>query len=351
LKHDAVYNINMGQNSVQRPNFNKKPALSGGMSSSPSESKDKFTKLIIEIKWFLSLAACIALLLVLVSYDQNDPSWSNNSGGEVKNIGGRAGAFISDLMLFVFGASAYWWVVLFARRVTQGWTKIANPDWLHEEQEKSQAQNQNNLQDSIVMRWLGFLMTLLSSVTLESIRMHSLKIPLPNDHPGGVLGEMIGDPIQGLLGFTGSTLFLLLIFFSGLSLFLHFSWLSFSEKVGRFLEVSFLALKNKRQGVEDRKIGEVAAVEREEFVEDELDVAIAEQHVDAVAEFKFESFVGDDHVGGGTGLEAFAEVDEVGVGVDPVGHLLRGPVQDLDGNFGRGAGRDEANEADFLCLD
>jgi S-DNA-T family DNA segregation ATPase FtsK/SpoIIIE len=272
----------MGQNSVQRPNFNKKSALSEGSQSSPSESQDKFSKLLVEIKWFLSLAACIALLLVLVSYDQHDPGWSNNSGGDVKNIGGKVGAFIADLMLFVFGASAYWWVVLFARRVTQGWTKIANPEWLQEEQEKSQARNQKKLQDSIVVRWLGFLMTLLSSVTLESIRMHSLKIPLPNDHPGGVLGEMIGDPMQSLLGFTGSTLFLLLIFFSGLSLFLHFSWLSFSEKVGRFLEVSFLGLKNKRQDVEDRKIGEVAAVEREEFVEDELEKYVEEEPIQIV---------------------------------------------------------------------
>ena len=271
----------MGLNSVQRPNINKKSALNEGSYSSPSESKDKFSKLMVEIKWFLSLAACIALLLVLVSYHQQDPSWSNNSGGEIKNIGGKAGAYISDLMLYVFGASAYWWVVLFARRVTQGWTKIANPEWLQEEQEKSQTQDQKNHQDAIVVRWLGFLMTLLSSVTLESIRLHSLTVSLPN-HPGGVLGEMIGDPLQGLLGFTGSTLFLLFIFFSGLSLFLHFSWLSFSEKVGRFLEVSFLGLKNKRQDVEDRKIGEVAAVEREEFVEDELEKYVEEEPIQIV---------------------------------------------------------------------
>jgi S-DNA-T family DNA segregation ATPase FtsK/SpoIIIE len=271
----------MGLNTVQRPNINKKSVLNEGSYSSPSETKDKFSKLMTEIKWFLSLAACIALLLILVSYQQQDPSWSNNSGGEIKNIGGKAGAYISDLMLYVFGVSAYWWVVLFARRVTQGWTKIANPEWLQEEQEKSQTQEQKNHQDAIVVRWLGFLMTLLSSVTLESIRLHSLTVSLPN-HPGGVLGEMIGDPLQGLLGFTGSTLFLLFIFFSGLSLFLHFSWLSFSEKMGRFLEVSFLGLKNKRQDVEDRKIGEVAAVEREEFVEDELEKYVEEEPIQIV---------------------------------------------------------------------
>jgi S-DNA-T family DNA segregation ATPase FtsK/SpoIIIE len=271
----------MGLNTVQRPNINKKSVLNEGSYSSPSETNDKFGKLMTEIKWFLSLAACIALLLILVSYQQQDPSWSNNSGGEIKNIGGKAGAYISDLMLYVFGVSAYWWVVLFARRVTQGWTKIANPEWLQEEQEKSQTQDQKNHQDAIVVRWLGFLMTLLSSVTLESIRLHSLTVSLPN-HPGGVLGEMIGDPLQGLLGFTGSTLFLLFIFFSGLSLFLHFSWLSFSEKMGRFLEVSFLGLKNKRQVVEDRKIGEVAAVEREEFVEDELEKYVEEEPIQIV---------------------------------------------------------------------
>ncbi|SMC30778.1 DNA translocase FtsK [Polynucleobacter kasalickyi] len=279
---DAVYNGNMGQNSVQRPNINKKSPLHAGVYPSPTESKDKFTKLLVEIKWFLSLAACVALLLILITYNQHDPAWSNNSGGEIKNLGGRAGAFVADLLLFVFGASAYWWVILFARRVTQGWTKIANPEWLQEEQEKSQAQDQKSNQEVLIVRWLGFLMTLISSVTLESIRLHTLKIPLPNDHPGGVLGEMIGDPLQDLLGFTGSTLFLLFVFFSGLSLFLHFSWLSFSEKVGRYLEIMFLSLRNKRQTVEDRKIGEVAAVEREEFVEEELEKYVEEEPIQIV---------------------------------------------------------------------
>jgi len=117
---------------------------------------------------------------------------------------------------------------------------------------------------------LGFLMTLCSSVALESIRLHSLSWPLPNQ-PGGVLGEAIGDPLQNLLGFTGATLVLLLIFFAGLSLFLHFSWISFSERVGRGLELGFLMLRNKQASVEDRKIGEVAAEERIELVEETLE--------------------------------------------------------------------------------
>ena len=278
----ADYNSLMGQNAVQRLSVNRKIPPNEGGYNIPMESRDKFTKLVIEIKWFLSLAACVALLLVLVTYNQPDPAWSNNSGGEIKNLGGRAGAFVADLLLYVFGASAYWWVILFARRVMQGWTKIANPEWLQEEQEKVQQHDQKSNQEVLLIRWLGFLMTLISSVTLESIRLHTLKIPLPYSHPGGVLGEMIGDPLQDLLGFTGSTLFLLFVFFSGLSLFLHFSWLSFSEKVGRYLEIMFLSLRNKRQTVEDRKIGEVAAVEREEFVEEKLEKYVEEEPIQIV---------------------------------------------------------------------
>ena len=200
-----------------------------------------------------------------MTYHQSDPAWSNNSGGAIKNIGGRAGAYFSDLFLFVFGISAYWWVVLFARRVLSGWQKIS----FHGVTEDDVATEQY-MKDSWMVRWLGFLMTLFSSVALESIRLHSLSWALPNQ-PGGVLGEAIGDPMQNLLGFTGATLILLLIFFAGLSLFLHFSWIGFSERVGRGLELGFMKLRNKQASVEDRKIGEVAAEEREELVGEELE--------------------------------------------------------------------------------
>ena len=207
----------------------------------------------------------MGLFLILVTYNASDPAWSNNSGGVIKNLGGRAGAYLSDLMLFIFGISAYWWVILFARRVFAGWQKIALPQLPEQE-----IADYDVLKDSWMVRWLGFLMTLGSSVSLESIRLHSFKWSLPN-HPGGVLGEAIGEPLQNLLGFTGATLFLLLIFFAGISLFLHFSWIGLSEKIGRTLELGFLLLRNKKDSVEDRKIGEVAAEERIEFVEEALE--------------------------------------------------------------------------------
>jgi DNA segregation ATPase FtsK/SpoIIIE, S-DNA-T family len=256
----------MGRNIVQPKSVRTKASISmDGGDSTPSENTLRFQKLLSEIRWFIALSACLGLILILITYHPTDPAWSNNSGGAVKNLGGRAGAFLADLFLFVFGISAYWWVVLFARRVLLGWQKISFPELT-----ENDVLTEQYIKDSWMVRWLGFLMTLCSSVALESIRLHSLSWPLPNQ-PGGVLGEAIGDPLQNLLGFTGATLVLLLIFFAGLSLFLHFSWIGFSERVGRGLELGFLKLRNKQASVEDRKIGEVAAEERIELVEETLE--------------------------------------------------------------------------------
>ena len=121
--------------------------------------------------------------------------------------------------------------------------------------------------DSLLLRWLGFGLTLLASMGLESIRLHSLTIALPRP-PGGVLGELIGDPLQMAVGFTGSTLILLFALCAGLSLFLHFSWLTLAEQVGRFIELSYRRLRERQESEADRKVGEQASVEREEFVEE-----------------------------------------------------------------------------------
>ncbi|MEN9821004.1 MAG: hypothetical protein RL176_907, partial [Pseudomonadota bacterium] len=48
----------------------------------------------------------------------------------------------------------------------------------------------------------------------------------------------------------------------------HFSWLSLSEQVGRYIELGIRRLREKREKQEDLKIGEQAAVEREEHVEE-----------------------------------------------------------------------------------
>ena len=215
-------------------------------------------RLLLEARWFVSLGLCLALFAILVSYSKSDPAWSHASFDIPTNLGGRAGAWVADLMFYVFGISAFWWVALFGRRVFSGWKEL----W-----STPMPSDPNAKPDSLLLRWLGFGLTLLASMGLESIRLHSLTIALPRP-PGGVLGELIGDPLQMAVGFTGSTLILLFALCAGLSLFLHFSWLTLAEQVGRFIELSFRRLRERRESEVDRKVGEQASVEREEFVEE-----------------------------------------------------------------------------------
>ena len=215
-------------------------------------------RLLAEVRWLLLLAICLGLFAVLITYTKSDPAWSHASFEVPKNIGGRMGAWAADLMFYIFGVSAFWWVILFARRVVTQWRELWSVPLPLDPSVKP---------ESVWTRWLGFGLTLACSMGLESIRLHSLQWELPRP-PGGILGEVIGDPLQMAFGFTGSTLILLFGLAVGLSLFLHFSWLTLSEQVGRYIELGIRRLREKREKQEDLKIGEQAAVERVEHVEE-----------------------------------------------------------------------------------
>src|SRR5699024_1104980 len=55
----------------------------------------------------------VYLLVCLFSYDPLDPSWSHVAGlGETHNLGGTVGAWIADLLRYLFGAVAYFFPLL-----------------------------------------------------------------------------------------------------------------------------------------------------------------------------------------------------------------------------------------------
>jgi len=224
-----------------------------------TEAEQRFARLVWEVKWLAFMALTVALFAILFTYSKTDPAWSHaNQVATISNLGGRVGAWIADLMLYVFGASAYWWVILLLRRAMRGWQEL----------NALKLPGQSLAPEPFLPRFFGFGLTLFSSMCLESIRMHSMTMDLPRP-PGGVLGELFGDPLQMAIGFTGSTLLLLVTLAIGLSLFLRFSWLSLAEQMGRQLELLWRRVRERRESEADRKIGEVAAEEREEHVEEE----------------------------------------------------------------------------------
>ena len=213
----------------------------------------KIAALLRESWWLALLAIALYLLLVLVTYDRADPSWSHSaSASTIRNAGGVVGAYIADLMLYLFGLSAFWWIVLCGALVAWGFRRIED---VPESDRRSYA-----------VMLAGFLVLLLASSGIEAVRMHTLTATLPLA-PGGVMGAVVGGGVARALGFTGGTLILILVFAAGLSLFSGVSWLFVIERVGEWTQRSVTLVTSKWTERQDRRAGEQAVIERDEIVE------------------------------------------------------------------------------------
>lgn len=219
-------------------------------------------RLMMEAWWFVLIAATICFFLILLTFDKADPGWSHaNQAAGISNLGGRIGAWISDLLFFTFGLSAWWLILWMLKAVWTGYRRISRLLFLQEDPEPSWLRDR-------ILKNAGFIILLVSSSGIEYLRMYNTKARLPGI-PGGVIGEIIGRTTQHYFGFTCGTLLLVLLCAVGFSLFLQMSWLQLVERIGAFIESVYYFGKRIYAIREDRKIGQVATVKREETVKEE----------------------------------------------------------------------------------
>jgi len=219
----------------------------------PNPLPPKLKSLLRESWWLALLALAAYLALVLYTFHRSDPGWSHSVATEqVANSGGRAGAWLADVLLHVFGLSAWWWVVLCLAGVVWSFRRIETTP--------------ETDRRSTIAAAVGFGVLLVSSCGLEALRLHSLKAVLPQ-MPGGMLGDAMARAMTAAAGFTGGTLILLTLMAIGWSLFSGMSWLTVIERVGRGLEFAWGWTGARWGEWQDRRAGAAASVEREEIVE------------------------------------------------------------------------------------
>jgi S-DNA-T family DNA segregation ATPase FtsK/SpoIIIE len=215
----------------------------------------KLARLLREAKWLALVALAMYLLLIFATFQRGDPGWSHSATDAVtRNAGGVVGAWLSDVLLYVFGVSAYWWVALCAYVVAWGYRRIDGSSLIDRR--------------PLWLSFVGFAILLASSAALEFLRLHSLPAELPLG-PGGVLGDVIGRALAGTLGLTGATLLLLTLVAVGFSLFTGISWLAVAEFTGSALEAGYSLALRAWERRRDRRLGELAREEREAAVETE----------------------------------------------------------------------------------
>ena len=203
------------------------------------------------LHWPFLIAGTIYLGLALYGYQHNDWAWSHSGSGAegnpILNPTGTLGAYLADILFFLFGVSAWWWLAFLLQQIRMGYVKLRTLNVAHR---------------ATWLVVLAFLVLIVSSSAFEALRLHSLTVPLPMG-AGGMFGKVLGDALMAWFGFTGATLLLLALMIGSFSVFSSFSWLNFMEGLGGKLEITGLWCYSRWQTYQDKRIGEQAKLARE----------------------------------------------------------------------------------------
>ncbi|MEQ1816127.1 MAG: DNA translocase FtsK 4TM domain-containing protein [Nitrosomonas sp.] len=230
--------------------MNKPMAKKSGHPFSP-----KVARLLRESGWLILVGAALYLILIFFSYDRGDAGWSHSGdSNQIQNAGGHVGAWLADFLLYLFGASAWWWVAFFLSAVSWSYHRIDTAGIFD--------------RHSVLLSAGGFLLLLSASSGLESLRFYTISVSLPLV-PGGMLGSTVSHHLSQILGFIGATLTLLIFIAIGFSQFTGLSWVRFVEKIGESIENLLFLIKDLWETRKDKFAGIIASRVREKVVENE----------------------------------------------------------------------------------
>ncbi|HFE48891.1 MAG TPA: DNA translocase FtsK [Chromatiaceae bacterium] len=213
------------------------------------------TRRLREVAILLIGALALFVLISLATFDRNDPGWSLASGAQLtRNAGGPVGAWLADVLFFLFGLLAFLFPVMIA---WSGWLIF----------------KQRNDDDSVnihlvALRWAGFVLTIAAGCALAAASSGDFGLGLP-EGAGGITGKFIHGELLGAVSWAGSALFLIAVFLGGVTLFTGISWLTVMEAIGGSILTSYrviarrFAQREERAEAKDLKKQRAVAVKEE----------------------------------------------------------------------------------------
>lgn len=163
--------------------------------------------------------AVIALVLftALATYDPRDPGFSYEPGTTVSvaNRIGPVGAWIADVLFFLFGRPAFLFPLMLVAACIR----------LFRGRHKTGTSSRANT----AVRAVGFLLVLAASCGLATLHWEAADL---RQTAGGVVGSLVGGGLASGLNFLGATLLLIAAWMAGLSLAFGVSWLRIMDRIG-----------------------------------------------------------------------------------------------------------------------
>ncbi|MBD9467788.1 DNA translocase FtsK [Pseudoxanthomonas sp. PXM01] len=174
----------------------------------------------------LALIAIAPLLLYLLAslftFSPQDPSWSQSGSltAPVHNMGGLAGAYLADMLLWLFGYVAFLLPLILG---AVAWIALFGMD--------TDGDGEADLGPAL--RLIGMVGFLISATGLLHLR------GVPAEHfsagAGGILGTLVGKSLLKLFGGLGGNLFLLVLFLTSVTLATGLSWFAVMERIGKYV--------------------------------------------------------------------------------------------------------------------
>jgi S-DNA-T family DNA segregation ATPase FtsK/SpoIIIE len=157
----------------------------------------------------------LVLFAALATYSPDDPGFSfTGNSPVVHNRIGPIGAWLADVLFFLFGRPAFLFPVM-----------LGASCWALFRRDKSEQGSRVNT----AVRIGGFVLVLIASCGLTTLHWEAGSL---RQTAGGVVGSLVGRGLASGLDFLGATLLLIAAWMAGLSLAFHVSWLTIIDRLG-----------------------------------------------------------------------------------------------------------------------
>ncbi len=179
----------------------------------------------------------IALVVVvaLLSFDPRDPGFSSTGVGDViHNRVGSTGAFVADLLYFLFGRPAYLLpLALVVTAVRLG---------------RARAPAEASSRTNFAVRGLGLAVLVMSSCSLTALHWNPGVLPAG---AGGVVGTAVGTGLSNGMNLLGATLVLLAAWAASAAVAFGISWLRVIDGLGAAVWRGLRYLRERRQATRE----------------------------------------------------------------------------------------------------
>jgi S-DNA-T family DNA segregation ATPase FtsK/SpoIIIE len=184
---------------------------------SQESSKLNGVQRLLEAGLLVSCVFAMYMMLILFTFDSADPGWAQTGYQTViRNMGGAVGAYLSDLLLNLFGVIAYslpFVIAITGWLVFQKYHKLIQLDYL-----------------TLGLKFIGFILLYVGITSIASMNFDDIFY----FSAGGIIGDVLSNTLLPYFSFVGSTLIFLLLCGTGFVLLTGLSLLAFIDFIGLY---------------------------------------------------------------------------------------------------------------------